>query len=205
MPPRGVVRVPRCTDAGAPSGHARCGLGGMRPRTRGQAAAACLCVHARRGYMGRSHRGRLRTADGPRGSPEPTTPLACIRWMACGRTDAHDSPGTCVTSASAPLTRRCHAATRCTCVGACIGALPLREDVDHPFGIGFFIIRVLQRHGGRMIAASPGLSTLQPCPARRSRCAVSFRSAGVTWVHRCASVLRRGGAARAKRPLLRRL
>ena len=30
MPPRGVVRVPRRTDAGVPSGHARCGLGGMR-------------------------------------------------------------------------------------------------------------------------------------------------------------------------------
>ena len=124
----------------------------------------------RRGHVGRRHRDRLRTADGPRNAPETTTPRACIRWLSCGRTDAHCSPSTCVTSASTPRTRRRTAATMRACVGSCIGAMPLRQGVDDHLGIGVPIIRVLQRHGGRIIAASPGLWTLQPCPARRSRC-----------------------------------
>ena len=124
----------------------------------------------RRGLVGRRHPDRLRTADGPRNAPETTTPLACIRWLSCGRMDAHCSPGTCVTSASTPRTRRRTAATMRACVGSCIGAMPLRQGVDDHLGIGVPIIRVLQRHGGRIVAASPGLWTLQPCPARRSRC-----------------------------------
>ena len=123
----------------------------------------------RRGHVGRRHRDRRRTADGPRNASETTTPRACIRWLSCGRMDAPCSPSTCVTSASTPRTRRRPAATMRTCVGSCIGAMPLRQGVDDHLGIGVPIIRVLQRHGGRIIAASPGLWTLQPCPARRSR------------------------------------
>ena len=133
---------------------------GIAPGDR-QRRHTCLCMRSGGGHVGRRHRDRLRTADGPRNAPETTTPCACIRWLSCGRTDAHCSPSTCVTSASTPRTRRRTAATMRACVGACIGAMPLRQGVDDHLGIGVPIIRVLQRHGGRIIAASPGLWTLQ--------------------------------------------
>src|SRR4029453_10053434 len=77
------------------------------------------------GHVGNSHRGRLRTEEGPNGSSYTTKPLAFIRWISCGRTDANCTPRTCVNSAIDARTRRRNSAIMSSCVGSDMGMVSL--------------------------------------------------------------------------------
>lgn len=117
-------------------------------------------MHARayyKGHVGRSHRGRLRTEDGPRGSSYTTKPLSFIRWISCGRIDATCSPSTCINSAIDTRTRRRNSDTISSCVGSDMGRVPLEAAWIATFVIGVPIIHGFERQEEKIHAISRGM------------------------------------------------
>src|SRR5262249_40500551 len=97
------------------------------------------------GRVGNSHRGRLRTEDGPNGSSNITKPLSFIRWISCGRTDANCTPSTCVNSAIDTRTRRHNSDIMSSCVGSDIGMIPWKWRGHQQCVVGVPIIHGLER------------------------------------------------------------
>ena len=128
---RGVISVQRRTDAGARYVHASKGARGT-PSPRQAADSRRSQERTRDHHTARVHPLAVLRQDGR--APQPQH-LRHLR--------EHSS----------------HAAAHCghhARLLACIGAMPLRQDIDHHLGIGVPIIRVLPRHGGRIIARPLG-------------------------------------------------
>src|SRR5262249_30035930 len=111
-------------------------------------------MHARayyKGHVGRSHRGRVRREDGPKGSSYTTKPLSFIRWISCGRMEANCSPSTWVKSAIDTLTWRRNSDTMRSCVGSAMGRVPLEAAWISTFVIGVSIIHGFERQGEKFM------------------------------------------------------
>src|SRR5262245_16493497 len=98
-----------------------------------------------KGHVGRSHRGRVRREDGPKGSSYTTKPLSFIRWISCGRIEANCHPKTCVNSAIDARTLRRNSETINSWVGSAMGRVPLEAAWRATVVIGVPIIQVFER------------------------------------------------------------